>query len=477
MVVHLARRSLHFEARSLHLHDMRLTAALDLGDELYLGTQGGDLLHVRCTQDHHPDVDCEARPLDTGAPQHPITGLAHLPGGRILVGVLGQGLVEVDGDTVRASRLNVGSRFVTGVGTAQDGDILVATAYNGLWRVVDGRPLKTRFPHDHVSALQLPGDPLAASPVLDLTVDSGFGRFVRLGRDRYQWEDPGLNGLRTESDDLVDLCPVGDTVYAAGFDSGLWRLGPEGELASVALNLDPGEGRINALALYDDTLWLGTEGGLLAVDPDRPEQGARRVMSGAVHDLDTGAGGLAVASSEGLFVLDRSGPRRVDLSGPLTRPLVGTGRYLSVAWHRGALFAGSLDGLFRLGADDASPVPITVADGLGASWITALHSDGERLWVGTYADGLWTVEGDRVLPVAALAGQWVPPHAISSSGDALWVGGLGMAPVRIGQDGSARAIDLPVRDVNAVVPGPGGGLLMATSAGLLQIPDSAVALR
>ena len=478
-VVHLARRSLSFDSQELHLRSLRLTAALDLGDELYLGTQGGDLLQVRCTAG-----SCAATALDTGAPEHPITGLAALSGGRVLVGVLGAGLREIAADRVGPSPLRVGSRFITGVGAAPGGDLLVGTATNGLWRIVDGRPIRTRFPHDHVAALHMPGDPLAARPVPDVTVDSGFGRFLRLSRDRFEWQDPGLNELGTGSSDLVDLCAVGDTIYAAGFDSGLWRLGPEGELGPVSLRLSPDEARINALAFFDGALWLGTEGGLLALDTDHPEAGVRRVLPGAVHDLDAGTHGLAVASSKGLFVVDGAGARRVDLAGPLSRPLVGSGRFLSVAWHQGALYAGSLDGLVRLDAAGspvaeaaAVPVPITVADGLGAGWITALRSDGDRLWVGTYADGLWTIRRGRVQPVAELAGQWVPPHALAALGDELWVGGLGMPAVRIDRDGKAVAMDLPVRDVNAALPGPDGGMLLATSDGLVRLPPQGVARR
>ncbi len=468
-VVHLARRSLHFDLRGLHLRSLRLTAALDLGDRVLLGTRGGDLLDLRCA-----GVDCVAAPAAVaggpGTTEHPITGLVLQPDGRVLVGVLGQGVQILDERALRPAPVQTGSRFVTGLAQAPDGDVLVGTAYDGLWRLVDGRALKSRFPHDHVAGIRAPGDPLAGDPVEDIEIDSGFGRFLRLARDRFSWAGPGLNARDLGADDLVDLVQVGDTTFVAGFDSGLWRRGPEGELTPLGLPLSADDARINRLALFDDRLWLATDGGLLSLDPDRPERGVQRHLDAACHDLSAG-NRLAVASTAGLFVLDADTPRRIDIEGPMLDPRVGSGRYLSVAWHEGALWAGTLDGLLRATPEGAgySLAPVNATDGFEASWVTALLSDGDRLWVGTYADGLWEV-GERPRRVAALANQWVPPGALRSMGDALWVGGIGMPSARLDLDtGRARAIDVPVRDVNAALPLDDGGLLLATSDGLVEI--------
>lgn len=469
-VVHLADQSLRFDARGLGLRSLRLTAAARAGGRLLLGTAGGDLLSVACE-----GSECTATRLETGRPEHPITGIVALPDGGALVGVLGDGLRRVRGDKVVDSPIRVGSRFVTGVVQAPDGDVLIGTAYNGLWRLPGGQGLAVRstFPHEHVAGLRAPGDLLAALPVLEVEVDSGHGRFQRLARDRFRYDGPGLNDLTVGAPDLVDLAVVGDQTWVAGFDSGLWRVGPEGERTPVPLDLRVAESRVNALALHGGRLWLGTEGGLLSLDPDRPEASLRRELPGATHDLDSGTAGLAVATSEGLYILTADGARRVDAEGPLTGPASGTGRYLSVAWHGRDLYAGTLDGLLHLRATSGAweLVPVTVADGLAASWVTALLSDGERLWVGTYADGLWTLDRGGVAPVPELAGQWVPPHALARLGDALWVGGIGMAPVRVALDGSAApvAVPVPVRDVNAVLPAPEGGLWMATSDGLVRV--------
>ncbi|MCK6503871.1 hypothetical protein L6R53_10805 [Myxococcota bacterium] len=467
-VVHLADQSLRFDARGLGLRSLRLTAAARVDGRLLLGTAGGDLLAVRCE-----GAECVARRLETDQPEHPVTGIVALPDGSALVGILGAGLRQVRGDRVGESPIRVGSRFVTGLVRAPDGDVLIGTAYNGLWRLPGGQgaAVRSTFPHEHVAGLRAPGDLLAALPVVEVEVSSGHGRFLRLARDRFRYDGPGLNELEAGATDLVDLAVVGDRTWVAGFDSGLWRVGPEGERTPVPLDLRVAESRINALALHAGRLWLATEGGLLSLDPDRPEASLRRELPDATHDLDSGPGGLAIATSQGLYVMDEGGTRRVDAEGPLAAPAVGTGRYLSVAWHDRDLYAGTLDGLVHLGAGASGwePRPVTVGDGLRASWVTALLSDGDRLWVGTYSDGLWTVEGGEVSPVTALAGQWVPPHALARLGDALWVGGIGMAPVRLSADGEAVAVPVPVRDVNAVLPAPEGGLWLATSDGLVRV--------
>ena len=485
-VVHLADQSLRFDARGLGLRSLRLTAATRVEGRLLLGTAGGDLLDLRCLEADAvagalPGMGCVARRLETGRPEHPITGIVPLPDGGALVGVLGDGLYTLRGERLARSPHNVGSRFVTGIVRAPDGDVLIGTAYNGLWRLPSGRgeAVRSTFPHTHVSGLRAPGDLLAALPVLEVEVDSGHGRFLRLARDRFQYDGPGLNELQAGAPDLVDLAVVGDQTWVAGFDSGLWRVGPEGERVVVPLDLRVAETRINTLALHAGRLWLGTEGGLLSLDPDRPEGSLRRELPAATHDLDSGARGLSVATSEGLYVVDGDGARRVDLEGPQALPGVGTGRYLSVAWHGGDLYAGTLDGLIHLRAIDGAfeAAPITAADGLEASWVTALLSDGDRLWVGTYADGLWTVQGGSVAVVPELAGQWIPPHALARVGPELWVGGIGMAPVRLSETGRAQAVSIPVRDVNAVLPAPDGGLWMATSDGLVRVRPEALSER
>ncbi|MCB9781239.1 MAG: hypothetical protein H6742_21915 [Alphaproteobacteria bacterium] len=475
-VVHLADRSLSFDLRGLALRSVQLTAAAAIPDgRVLIGTRGGDLLALTCAT----DGSCTAATVQTGADEHPVSGIVALDDGRVLVGVLGQGLRLLDGARLVAAPWRVGSRFVTDLARADDGDVLVGTAYNGLWRITGGKALKTRFPHDHVDGLTAPGDLLASDPVLDLTVDSGFGRFSRVARDRYLYEGPGLNHRDVGADDLVDAVTVGDSVYVAGFDSGLWRRGPEGGLDPVPLDLHADEKRVNAVALHGGRLWLATEGGLLSLDPDRPETGVRRELPGAAHDLDSGRNGLAVASSEGLFVVAGGSARRVDLDGPLAHPMVGTGRYISVAWHGGDLYGGTLDGLVHLGAVDGgsfAAAPVTVADGLEASWITALHSDGASLWIGSYADGLWRLDEGGVTP--AIAGQWVPPGALAQVGDTLWVGGIGMPAVSLDlSTGAVEALALPVRDVNAVTPDLDGRLLFVTSDGLATVGRSEVASR
>jgi hypothetical protein len=87
--------------------------------------------------------------------------------------------------------------------------------------------------------------------------------------------------------------------------------------------------------------------------------------------------------------------------------------------------------------------------------------------VGTYASGVYAVREGRASQVPGLEGQWVPLRALKAVGDEVWVGGLGMPSVRVGADGSKRAVHLPTRDVNDVVAVKGGTLLLTTDGALL----------
>ncbi len=424
------------------------TAVRVEGEVLWLGTRAGELLRLE---------GGDVTRIDLDAPEHPVTGLARLRDGALLVGVLGEGLVEVEGTTVRKTRFDVGSRFITGV--APDGDdVVVATAYNGLWRVVGGRAFKSRLGDDLVTGL-VEGDG-------GLTVLAGSGAVRRLGRDRFTPVDDG-NGLPVGAPDLMGAARLGDRTLVAGFDSGLLELRADGALVELPVDLGgPSTRRVNAVAVWEDLVWVATEGGLFVLDR---ELGAHwRVVDHAVHGLATSPDGLAMATTGGLFLLDRDG----DLSRRDTGEV--TGKWMSVAFHDGALWAGNMEGVARFsGEGDAW---LTADQGFTANWATALLSDGDALLVGTYSDGLWTVDASGAAPVPGLEGQWVPPSALARIGGDLWVGGLGMDPVVV-TDAGAWTVPTPARDTNAFLADGEGGAWAFTSDGLLRVRPAAVAAR
>jgi len=448
-----AGRELRFAHAEAPLTSLTLSAVLPLdGGAVLFGTQGGELVHLSCPGD---TGRCTARAVGS-FPSHPVTGLVKLPEGAVLVGVLGEGLKELRGERLERSKLDVGSVYVTGL--VSDGrDVLVGTAYNGLWRVTGGRAVRTRFPHSHVLSL--------SAVAGGVEVASGGGRFLQKGRDRYV----ALSqlSLPTGSGAMMAAARFEGEVYLGGFDSGLWRwVGDRAE--PVALELGVREAQVNALASYDGALWVGTEAGLLRLSRSGKGLRVERLHEASVHDLAAGPEGLAVATSRGLLVVSEGGQvRRVDLQSG-----VDAGKFFAVAWQEGALWAGGMDGLYRF--EEGRGEQLGAAEGYRGGWVTALLTHGDAVWVGTYSSGVYAVREGRASRVQGLEGQWVPLRALKPVGDAVWVGGLGMPSVRVGADGSKRAVHLPTRDVNDVVAVQGGTLLL-TADGAMLLPGPTLA--
>ena len=448
-------------AEALTLRSLVVTSHLGLPEGgALVGTRGGELLHV----DRAGAVEL----LDLDTPEHPVTGLALLPDGTVLVGILGEGLREWDGRGLRASRHDLGSAFVTGLHTLPGGLVLAGTAYNGLWRIGERGAWKTRFPSDHVTSLEEVDGALR--------VRSGLTTWRRAGLDRYEVAETAGNGLPQRAPDLTAAVRWRDEVVVAGFDTGLWRLtgdpaaGAEA-LTSLPVDLSAAESRINDLVVHEGLLWLATEGGVVVVDP--VDLSPRRLSEAPAMDLDAVDDAVAVATSAGLLVFTEAGasPLRLDIDaeGAVT---AGSGKWMSVAWQGEGLYAGGMEGLVRFAPEAA---PVTVDEGFPAHWITTLLATPEGLYVGTYADGVWRVdEGDagvlRAAPVAGLEQAWVPPRGLALVDGVLHVGGIGEAARVVepsgGVDDGVRRLRLPARDVNAFLPLGSGRVLVLTSDGI-----------
>jgi hypothetical protein len=386
-------RTLRFPAGDAQLGSLELRATLSLdGDTHLFGTAAGDLVRLRCTGD-----DCRAQALAPARGSfagHPVTDLAPLDGGRVLVTVLGMPPHVLAGDH------------------------LVASAR---------RPAAPRSARP------------AGVPAPSVSLPSFVASALFRGRVVLGAFDGGLAVLD-------------------GADVRAWDLG---------LRVD--ERRVNALAVADGALWVGTMGGLLRVhgdaDPGALGFTVERVLPGEVHGLAAGEAGLAVASARGLYVVAPGGAverRDAQAAG-------SPGRFTAVAWWRGRLYAGSLDGLHWFGRDAHDAGQVTAMAGFRAGWITALAADADQLWVGTYAEGVWQLDGaGRAWTVAGLEGQWVPPGGLARIGAEMWVGGVGMPPARLGPDGAFRVL-VPARDVNGFAA-DGDTLLLLTGAGLARTP-------
>jgi hypothetical protein len=456
-----------FSRADLDLRSLDVTSLTSVGPGRWLvGTRAGDLASLRCGD----DARCAAEAVTTRFAEHPITGLVHLGRGRTLVGVLGQGLFELRGERLRRSRWKVGSRFVTAL-QAGEGEVLVGTAYNGLWRITSGRAIKTGFPHDHVAGL--------AATSAGVEVLSGFGRFVRRERDRFVRVGApaaAAHGARR----FVAAARVGREVVLGSFGDGLYRL-DDGRLTPLDVRGLAGEARhINALEVVAGRLWAATEGGVFVVDVATGQ--AQRKLDDAAYDLAGHDGHVAVATKRGLWVADEGGAlARVDGQGGGS-----TARFGAVAFHGDALYAGGLDGLARFdgwrstlrSGARAVANPLAAGAGFDAGWVTALLSDGERLLVGTYDEGVWQVlpDGaghDAASRVPGLERWWVPFGALQRVDGAIFVGGLGMPAARL-SGADVTTLSLPAADTFAALSA-GGELLLLTNEGVLRAPPRRLA--
>jgi hypothetical protein len=227
--------------------------------------------------------------------------------------------------------------------------------------------------------------------------------------------------------------------------------------------MGPRERQINALAEAGGHLYVGTEAGLLdLIAADGCEDGSlavKRILEAPVHDLSINTDGMvAIASSKGLFVIAGPGADVVPLGAQGEHP-----KLFAVAWSGTTIYAGGMDGLYRTDGDHLTPI------GRAHGWVTALLEDGPRMLVGTYGDGVYTLEGDTTKPVKGLEDQWVPTHAIRRIGRSILIGGLGMAAVRLDAGAKPQAVPVPVRDVNDIVEGGNGRLLFLTTDGIAEV--------
>jgi hypothetical protein len=392
-VVEHAGRRVVLSAASLPLSSLELSAVATRGDEWLIGTAGGEIAHLRRVGEHWT-------PTLARVASHRISGLAPLPGNRWLVGVLGEGLHEWADGTLKPSKLRTGTRFVTGI-AVHEGETFIGTAYRGLWRLNRKGLVRTLFAHDHVAALE--------STTRGLEIVSGFGRFRRLGRDRFAGLAPLGEEVARGSARLTSAITFQGATYLGSFDRGLLRLDGD-ETVPVDLELSVLERQVDDLAVFDGRLWLATQGGLIAWD-GRDGRTPGRFVEAAVHDLHAGRSTLLAATRRGLFELSAGedpGPRRLDDQDSPTQS------FFAVTRWNGSTWAGGMEGLYRLSENGLAQVG--AGEGFRAGWVTALLPDGEQLLVGTYASGVHILQEGLIVPAPGLERHWVPPNDILQEG-------------------------------------------------------------
>jgi ligand-binding sensor domain-containing protein len=222
--------------------------------------------------------------------------------------------------------------------------------------------------------------------------------------------------------------------------AGVVRVDPAGGGDPVAPALAGRERFVNALAEYDDLVWVATQRGVVALD------GERRVLS--------------LLREEEVTALARAGT---------------------------SLYAGTARGVFRISAEDGA-LPVDASGPSGEPLrVTALAASGGRLWIGTSSGAYSLPLAEVEAPLLARTARRHPLASGEPSSEANVVTAL--APLaggvvvgtddggvaRIREDGGVTAGRFAERAANEVSPGAaaalagagGAGVLLGTGGGLL----------
>ncbi|MEE2903791.1 MAG: VIT domain-containing protein [Myxococcota bacterium] len=426
---------------------LRVSSHLVLSkDKLIFGTEAGDIVVVDCSKNIEM---CTATPIDQGTHEFPVTGITDLPRGRVLVSVLGKGLFEINRkNELEKSEIRLGTRLITAMQRAGK-DILVGTARRGLWRIVGSKVIRTRFSDNSIYGIE--------SQKGRIIVQSSGGTYQRIRRDRYRKITMKRAYRWSPSRAISSGILHNGHLFLGNFDTGL-KITEQGREQVIEHSERPKDNYVNQLAVFNDNVWMATEGGLFEVILNGPDYYTRRVLRGAVYGLASSEERLAVAYGKGVLVITKDGEKKdVGFQAGIGEPRFGT-----VQWHDGDLFAGGLDGLYRFGEDGAQK--ISSVNGYTGGWVTALLSSGPTLYIGTYEDGVYEFSGETARQYRNLQRQWVPPHALGLSEGQLYVGGLGMPGVLVKKSGVAELLPIPVRDTNGFVF-DGGRIQILTSDG------------
>ncbi len=222
-----------------------------------------------------------------------------------------------------------------------------------------------------------------------------------------------------------DLISFSGVTYVATWEGGIKKLGVDGSLTTVAFRggklsrsttATQNRSRIAALAVADGALWAGTAGGLYRMRSGQFELVTIETGANEVTSLYGDGRVLWIATTAGLYAREGTNVRgygggdlrrvtRVDgeivaagLGGRAVR--VDRGRLAAttlpdalvmtqaLAEREGAACAGGLDGLWLRARKGAAWIAAARPAGPPANDISALAVDGERLWVGTFDQGL-----------------------------------------------------------------------------------------
>ncbi|WP_394003160.1 diguanylate cyclase domain-containing protein [Luteimonas sp. WGS1318] len=332
-------------------------------------------------------LDTDGRPqrhwtlASAGAGTGPTT-MIRLDDGRILVGFGNGDVLHLRPGQAQPQRLQFDrppSSAITRFHQTASGAWWIGTYTSGLYRV---RPLAAVIRSDAAGTGAMDDWPShsvravwrgGGSEML-IGTDSGLRRRSRTGA-------PWVGVAALEGVSVRAVVPAADEGWWIGTLSGLWRLHADGRVARIDGLRDS---RIDALLRVDDTLWVGTRGGLEhlragRVTPDPAlDPLAGDMITTLVRDID---GTLLIGSNTRGLWRHRDGRlARIEPSGAGLHPSIW-------ALHPDAtaIWAGSFGaGLYRIDRATGATTAFSERDGLTNNVVYRILPDAmDRLWVST----------------------------------------------------------------------------------------------
>jgi ligand-binding sensor domain-containing protein len=220
-----------------------------------------------------------------------------------------------------------------------------------------------------------------------------------------------VSGLPSNDLTCLDIRSDG-TLYVGMGDIGMARVAVSGDNLSILRRFNQridglADNAVNSVAVWNDDLVYGTEGGAGTVVSDFPAA-VYRVIEGMPSNrvLDVlPVGNVAwMATDSGTVALDDLGLLRIPSGGPAAANVIGTDGTL--------IYVGTDDGVWSLDPSDSTwaqigPVATTPR-------IYSLHYDGQTLRAGDYRN-LWTYTGGTSWTATSLASVYTSYDLSASS--------------------------------------------------------------